>query len=352
MSRSRDALATCDAFYRVRLGDPGRGACGGTAGDLLHRALTRAAEFEQDRAPVRRPSLCHDDTPLVYSARIGGHSAGPYRLLVEPGGLHRTTSAQIGYSLSLVDALLRQLSWCGASAAINAVTTSVIDDDASCVDQWWGGIWLGASVPRADQRNEQPDLRLYLNLRHGRAEDRWERIGKAFARLGAGSRENGWWRDAASSATPIGLALAIAGGELKVLRVYAVVPEAMIRHLCVRSGWAEGQERLDRFHQAFAARFGAQQSVTVGWDFRISRAIQPSPVRVKVDLCCQVLGGAKAEVVPWLSLLLRTWHLPTSGLAQFVRDLESHWRGFDPEFVGLDASRSGSQLTFYAKPHV
>ncbi|HEX7181042.1 MAG TPA: hypothetical protein VF756_04310 [Thermoanaerobaculia bacterium] len=328
-------------------------------GCLLHQALARSIT-EIPAAPVarRRPSMCHDGTPVVYSLKLhrGSVGAAPpgFRMLVEPGGVGIPVSRQIAFSLRVVQELIDQLAWQAAAGDLNEITELIFPAEAEIVDAWWGGVWLGASVgPPA------PELRLYLNLRHGDAPARWQRLADVLGHFGGPSltRVFGDWIAAVHPhGIPVGLGIVIAGGRLAALRAYAGLHQPSLDSLSAVLGPRRDAAgpALDDLCRGFAALGGFRpQSVTVGFDFIRDRSgvLRPEIARTKVDASCQLVEpSGRAALAPWIRELLSGWGLDPRPLDLFEEDLRTCWGACETEFLSVGFRDGVDHATVYSRP--
>jgi len=341
-------FAQLDGFFSDQLGAPAHAA------RVLHHALTRSIACCPHDQAIRRPSMCHDGTPVVYSVKLGASVRDAYRLLVEPGSLGHGVGRQVARSLSIADRVLEQLGWQAAVPVINTVAGCVFAGQEAVVERWWGGVWLGASIP--SDGGDRPELRLYLNLRNGPACDRWQRLAALFRRLecGDGSGRACAWIDAMMpAATPVGLAMVVSDGCVRGLRVYTVIHFDALGRLALAARAPDRHRALlQRFCTGFAQRFGAIERMTVGTDFALSgRGLEASVARIKVDLCCQLIAAERRSGVQhWVEEQLAALRIDARPLRRFVDRLRAHWHHADIEFVGLAVKDGMPEVTVYAKP--
>ncbi|HEX8600427.1 MAG TPA: hypothetical protein VF952_18160 [Chloroflexia bacterium] len=304
----------------------------------------------------RRPSMCHDGTPLVYSLQLDkGDKAPAFRLLVEPGGTGITVPQQISFSLRALDQLLHLLGWQESVEDVNAIVSRVFPSEATPVSHWWGGIWLGMSLD-----HQSADLRLYLNLRHGEALARWQRVADVLGWFGdeaLSATFNRWLAAVSSHATPVGLGVVVAGGRVRGLRVYtglyAPTQETM-EAACLDMAGGD-KLKLKLLTDTFTGWLGTfqPQSVTMGYDFRLEATgtLHPAIARVKVDISCQLLPSDKrADVVPVFSDIISAWDFDTTYLHEYLDDLRECFGGYVVEFLSLGFRGELDHVTLYTKP--
>lgn len=347
--------SSLEAFYRRRLPD-GSGASGPAR--LLQDAL--AESVDRPMPPTawrfRRPSLCHDGTPVVYSIKLRpGAPAAGYRVLVEPGDPRTGVAEQIDLTLALTGRLLAELGWVAARPGVDALVRAALPTHRDDRDRLWGGLWLGAAV---GERADRPELRLYVNLRHGEPVARWQRVADILAPHADPRLErpvSAWITRSAPAAVPVGLALAVREGSLAALRVYLGHHRPTLDSLAAVALVPRRSPALNRWLRGFEERFGAlpPQAATSGHDFVFRDGRLQELGRAKIDLCCQLLGAAeRPRLDRWLRGLPSA--LLGSGdalLGRFREDLREVFGGSTTEF--LSAGFSGGaldHLTVYERP--
>jgi hypothetical protein len=354
-----DAAATrVIEFYRRRVSQVQQEAALLRQGTLLHDTLCQAT-FAVPAVDVqrRRASMCHDGTPILYSLELTRSSECPaFRMLVEPGGVGLTVAEQINHSLRVADILLHRFGWQSAVDDLNSIAAFVFPKDSATVNQWWGGIWLGA-----DMESRRNELRLYLNLRYGEAQVRWQRVADVLAWFGDESLVvpfDALHRHAAPQAIPVGMGIVVAEGRIRGLRLYAGLHEPGISSiLSARPDQFSGaDDDIRLLCDTFTARFGAfvRQSVTLGYDFSLDEAgqLQPNVARTKIDVSCQhIPPAARPALVPMLEDLSTHWELDATLVEGFLQDLDSCFGGRDIEYFSVGFRARLDHATIYAKPH-
>lgn len=324
---------------------------------VLHDALIAAALDVPGGPAVRRPSMCHDGTPVTYSAALDAAGpCSPLRLLVEPGGCAIDVPRQLDGTLGLLHALLAERGWDGARAELDRVSAAVLPTRRDVTSAWWGGAWLGlVAEPGAPTQ-----LRLYLNLRWGSPQQRWQRALDAICGAADPSLTatlDGLVGTCAPVGVPVGLGLAFAAGELRALRLYVGV------HAPARTGPAALLPPELRHQEEVARRFGVlatqrlgpapAQSVTAGYDLLLrDGVVQPGIARCKVDLSCQPLdaaGRVQAELVA--REFAAVLGLDAGELDRFQDDLDDAYGGSTLEFLSLGIRPDRTGMSVYGKPH-
>jgi hypothetical protein len=331
-------------------------------GVVLHDALIRAiSNVASEDIQRRRASICLDETPVVYSLKLGREVYSDrlpgFRMLVEPGGLGITVPQQINTALGIVDELLQRLGWQAAAEDINAVVTRVFPRDSASVSHWWGGIWLGMALT-----HDRAELRIYLNLRHGEALQRWQRIADVLAWFGDESLTlplESLIARVCAHAIPVGLGV-IVSEALRGFRIYTGMYEPTVEAIHYARGTASQNELIDLksdiaiFCNAFTTAFGplARQSVTMGYDFVLQDGLLvPEVTRTKADICCHFVPRDRAHLLE--SLLedrLRAGDGNPVPLKSFLRDLQSSFGGATTEFIGMGLGERAEAINIYVKP--
>jgi hypothetical protein len=344
-------------FYEVYGRRAGLG--GAVRAEELHSALL-AATFEVRQAPAnhRRGSISVDGTPVVYSLQLplrGGRPA--FRMLCEPGGLAISVAEQVEFSRSVVRGLTERLGWRTAQAELEELLARAIPGDRSAMSDWWGGLWIGAAL-----QDDDADVRVYVNLRHGGHLSRWQRVADLLApfadqRLVPAVRE--WMDSAGLVAIPVGVAAVLGEAGLPVVRVYLGVELPGIAAIRAGRGkrFAESDAPLAEFCRGFEQCYGPfpRQSMTLGYDFarEDGGVFRPEVARFKVDVsfghvAADADTSADAFVAPRVD---RAFAGAAQAYAEFRGDLEACFGGSSIEYVSL-ASRGEhlSEMTVYARP--
>ena len=338
---------------------PGRDLQGDGAEATLLRELTGCVLPSGPASGwQRRPSLAHDGTPILLSLKLAHGRDDEVRLIVEPGSLVMTVARQIAFSLTTVDRLLGLLSWRSAAGDLNRIAGAVLPADPRATLEWWGGVWLGAAVcPALPGPRPPAEMRIYLNLRHGDAAERWGRLAALLGRFSGprGAVADEWLARVRPDATPVGLGAVVMEGRVRALRVYVVAKEpSSLVSLCQPIS-GPGATALTRARDGFLDEFDVpqSQSVTLGYDFLRGEdgTLLPRIGRVKVGLCFQ--GAApklRRRTVQWVERLLADWSLDADSLDGFIGDVSACWEGYDVEHVSLGFAPDPDHVTVYVKP--
>jgi hypothetical protein len=323
--------------------------------DVVRKLHSAAVDFA-DTPPVRRPSLCTDATPVVLSHESwrARDEASDVRVLVEPGGLHRTIPEQIDFALRTVDAVVHKVGWHAVIPELNAIIARTFPRRASDVVNWWGGIWLAVAGTPNDFT-----LRLYANLRDGSADARWRRVATILSSFGEPTSApivEELVRRTGSIAIPVGLGIAIAGSRVRALRLYCGVHSPSFATMA--AAWPDSiAPRLQDWSRAcvdIEAAVGSfsPQSVTIGHDLCIDDgAIVPAIARVKFDVCCQfVASHARPALVALLDRLARRFGVDADSMHLFVADVDACFGGCRVEFLSVGFANASTSVAVYVKP--
>jgi hypothetical protein len=305
----------------------------------------------------RRASLTLDGTPVVYSAEVGRAVGNRrLRLLVEPGNLDLDVAGHLACALATLRRLHELLGWPAPDEAIGGIWERIVPPDPDSVSAWWGGAWLGAALGGA----LPPELRLYLNLRHGDAAARWQRVADVLCGYADEELIEPFQRLLARvgpRAIPVGLGCVIRRGSLAGIRLYAGVhapaPEAVAA--CCSLALSHAAARAaEAFCDSFATAFGSPrpQAVTISHDFALDTAgeLRPEPTRFKVDVSCQPIRD-RAALIAWVDAVRARSALGAAPLGTFVDALERAFGGWDVEYLSASFTSDVDKLTVYARPH-
>lgn len=280
-----------EAYLHHRLACSEASLASEASGLVILRELAGSIMPSDDKLSwKRRPSISDDGTPVVLSWKASRKRDDFVRVLVESGTLRMTVAEQIAYSLTKLDCLLGLLEWREAAMEINAIIKQVFPTDSSATIGWRGGIWLGAEV-KSDF--SEAELRLYLNLRHGKPDERWRRL---FYLVSNFSSEEinpflgDWERMASLFAVPVGLGVVVSDGYVKGIRAYLSVENPTVESIEAAITGLQGNAHsaLHLVYDSFTSRFGAvyKHGVTIGCDFFPGAR---KPHRMKVDVCCHLV---------------------------------------------------------------
>jgi hypothetical protein len=350
--------SSLDTFFSQRMRSAGVGLAEQEQARALHGLLVAAAlEVPPQQVPRRQPSMSHDGNPLLYSLQLDGATSAPaFRLLVEPGGVGVTVAEQIDFSLRHLDAMVGRLGWSRLGPDFNALVRRVLPREATAVQDWWGGLWLGASLGP-----EGPELRAYFNLRHGNARARWGRVVDALALFATPELEQPFQelvQRVAPVGIPVGLAVSMRRDRIAGLRLYAAlytpVPEAVCAAGALGDTVAEAE--VHGLFRSYAQHLGPlpRQGATVAFDFSVrpDGGVEPVLARFKVDLCCAVLPQEvrRQQLRPWLLARHRNLGLKTEFLEEFLEELTQGFGGFEVDYLSLGFREGARQLTTYVRP--
>jgi hypothetical protein len=308
-------------------------------------------------AAQRRASISVDGTPIVYSVQLSPRAGAPaFRMLCEPGGLGITVDAQVAVARDVLRGLTARLGWHRAQAAAGQVLACVIPAEPGAMSDWWGGIWLGASLSA-----HETQLRVYANLRHGNYVARWQRVVNllspfADTRLETPLRH--WIDTAGRVAIPVGVGMVLTAGGLAVVRVYLGVETPGVETLRIARDerFASGDGPIFDFCAKFVDTFGTfpRQSVTLGYDFALPdcEAVEPHIARFKADVSFGHVGAQRADAFTAAAIARALPAACADGYHEFRQDLEDCFGGSSIEYVSF-ASRGEelSELSVYARPH-
>lgn len=321
---------------------------------LWQSLLKPTFNFPPATTPLRAASICIDGTPVVFSVKLTREQEAPaFRVLMEPGGTGITVPQQINCSLRAADELLQIMGWQEAAEQVNAIIRHVFPANSEELQNWWGGIWLGASIAET-----HTELRIYLNLRHGNAFHRWQRVADVLTEFSDESIIPVLEKligQTSPHAIPVGLGIVI-NKTVRGIRLYAGMNEPNENSIlnCISGDASMVKEDLHWFCKTIHDQFGefTRQSITLGYDFHLDKTgiLKPLITRTKIDMACQRF--AKSEgFTRFLHQTVQQFKFDNSQLPGFLADLDHCFSGSDVEYISLGVDNGIDHLTVYAKPH-
>lgn len=347
-----DARFNLESYLGRRLNSFGIGLSDKTQGTTLLRSLTASILPPVDQSLwVRRPSISDNGEPVVVSFKATRKAEQAVRILVECGSLRMTVAQQVAYSLTLLDDILGELGWRDVTDVLNSITTEIFPLNPSDTSLWRGGIWLGAEYTFSPSKVE---LRIYFNLRHGNAAERWSRLTtiiSSFASQSINPFLDEWRKRCSLLAVPVGLGVVVSNNKVSGIRAYLGVDIPNIETVSTLAGPISNDTRgvIAHMFNSYNVQFGqiSRQGVTMGYDF----LPQCSDVsRVKVDLCCNLIdAGYSLQMFNWIKTLLSEMSFQEEGLTEFLYDINTFWRTSTVQFLSLGFAPELQHATIYVQ---
>lgn len=324
---------------------------------MMYDKLICAALNVPNSPIVRRPSMAHDGTPLTLSTSITENTDSHLllRLLVEPGGQAISVSKQLELTLSLMDDLFSDCCWSVASRQLTSICQAVLPADRDTANDWWGGAWLGLTVHPTGSFQ----LRLYLNMRWGSLQDRWQRVMDAiclFADSALTPALTELVKCSEKGAVPVGLGLAFSRGELVAMRLYVGVedPAQYCFSSFLHSDMFFMRDEVVHYCKSVCDYLGElpRQSLTIGYDFVLQSGIVDAGIaRCKFDVSCQWIGRDDRVTIKQFSCdLAHSYGLASNSLSKFYDDIDNCFGGGLIEFLSLSVLSQSLGMSAYCKP--
>jgi hypothetical protein len=341
-----------------------RGIARDPESDFIYDTLLDSIiDIPDEEYEKRRPSMFIDGTKIGYSfksnminrnTKISNPVIPSFRVLVEPGGVGLTLPEQINHALMTLNRLVSALNWSGAGEPINRIVRRIFPENPAELSDWWGGIWLGASLLPGKNK-----IKIYLNLRSGDFRSRWQRLADIFAPYAEPSQEENFRslmeKTGRYRGIPVGLALVIADNAMLGFRVYIGLDDptpASVTDIMPKVSSAAAP-RLKAILNNICHEFQEfeDQSITISYDFLLeNERIDLMPYRFKADLCCHAFMELnRIGLEKWISGQIGA----ESGKLEFFQSLlNKHFGGSDPDYLSFGFKRNGSsQAALYAKPY-
>jgi hypothetical protein len=329
----------------------------GLASMIYSSLVDSVTDIPNEEVRKRELSMFLDGTMVGYSLQVNLEALSQessFRVLVEPGGCWVTLPEQINFTLLCINALFSKLKWGGASDDINRIMRLIFPRDPKLLNDWWGGIWLGG-----DFKESSCDLKIYLNLRNGSLESRWQKIADAFSPYAKGSMKSLFLevseRSIRLGGIPVGLGLVIIGGVLMGFRIYISLEKPEIdtiismipKNIKATPEFRKNLTGLENILGNFD-----NHSVTVSYDFVLKNKVLSSQIyRFKSDVCFNKFIDNKQSLFnKWLQEHLDDFS--NEKFNSFFSGLNSYFGGFDIDYLSLGLKNNNeSQLTCYTKPY-
>jgi hypothetical protein len=344
-----------EAFFRSWQGRQQRGPSDDATRWLHDQLLDAAYDMAPSQPARRRLAITTAGVPIVYSHKSSPDAAAsPFRMLVEPGGAGVTVAEQVRLSRNLLHRVLDGLGWQDAGGQVDEVLDALLPVDQEAFDHWHGGLGFGM---QADEHG--PELRLYCNVRHGELVSRWQRLTDAVAAF-ADQRAEAPFRAllerAVPRTVPAGVGLAVAGGQVRAIRLYvgllAATADSAVAAATESFGGSGGAIRLvvDSYRRWFGEL--GEQDITLAYDYAIrDGTLLPSVTRFKVDVWCEPANDSgRQRLLAWTQELAGSLGLAPSGLRAFFAELEGTFPGSTFQYVSLGCRSQAEELSVYLVP--
>ena len=341
-----------DAFFDRRTRDDDRI---GAIDAWLHEQLLDAAFCDATQTVCRRRlAISAAGVPVVYSYKCTPRDRSSFRMLAEPGGTGITVAEQVELSRALLDRAIKHFAWINACTPVNAMLDALLPSDPDSYAAWHGGIGFGF-----ESSDRGPELRVYVNVRHGDLLARWQRIVDAIGEI-ADERTEPALREivdiASPRAVPAGLAFAMDDRGVTGLRVYCGMSDASADGVtaALPRVLSAAAPSIAAFLRSYVDSCGelVSQDVTVAYDFAAHDGLlHPTVARYKVDVFCErVSGGDRDGLMAWLKAQVVSRDLPASGLYRFLNDVDEQFGGSALQYVSLGSRDRGEELSVYCIP--
>ena len=294
----------------------------------------------------------HDGTPIQYAVTLGSANH-TLQFLSEAGGSGVTGAERMRLNRECIATLAGRFQ---ASAALTSVTP-LLDAlaPATNVDLLadpGGAYWVGAAFSLA----RTPALRIYVNARWGKEQDRWVRLSRFAAHFGASAP---WVEIAgrlASDLQPLGMAITLHGDQPIDGRIYLSTYGKHMPHyeaLAEVYGGPDFMRQLRSFGRCVLGDDYVYPTQTAACSFGFGESPTPD---FKFELCAHCLFGSDVEAVA----RLRTWFEVAQLDATDYWDMldvlsEGHLSDTAPVlhcYVGMGLRRGAPYTTVYLKPQL
>ena len=308
--------------------------------------------FPHGTRPPDHSRINHDGTPIQYAVTIGS-AHHTLQFLGEAGSPGITGAERMRVNRECIATVTQRF---GADRVLSAVTPLLDvlapNTNVDLLADPGGAYWIGAAFTA----KREPRLRIYINARWGKEQDRWARLSRFAAHFG----ESAQWRDIAARLAPhlqpLGTAITLNGDKPPVGRIYL---SAYGKHMPFYEELADAYGGVDFMRQVRA--FGR---CMLGDDYAYptqtavcSFGFGENPILdFKFELCAHCLFASDAQAVA----RLRAW-FEAAGLdaADYWDMLDILSEGFVSDkapdlhcYVGIGLRRGAPYATLYLKPRL
>lgn len=308
--------------------------------------------FPYGSRPPNQSRINQDGTPLQYAVTLGA-SHPTLQFLGEAGGPGIAGAERMHLNRQCITSLAQRFQSQGALASAAGLLDALAPDtNIDLLTDPGGAYWIGAAFTAA----HTPRLRIYINARWGKEQDRWSRLNRFAEYFGQLQQ----WKDAANSLMydlePLGTAITFNGEKSPGGRIYLTTygkRMSFYEDLADRYGSGNFIHQLREFSRTMLGADYAYPTQTAVCSFGFGE--NPS-LDFKFELCAHCLFASDEEA----STRLRSWFdiarldasdywamlgiLSEGPLSSQALDLHS--------YVGIGQRGSQAYATIYFKPRL
>jgi hypothetical protein len=302
--------------------------------------------------PPDRSRINHDGTPIQYAVTIGSphHTL---QFLGEAGHPGIAGAERMRANRECMTTLTQRLRADHAFSSVTHVLDALAPPtDIDLLADPGGAYWIGAAFTAA----REPHLRIYVNARWGKAQNRWARLSLFAAHFDASAQ----WRDIAATLAPdlqpLGSAITFSGDTSPIGRIYLSAygkHMAFYEHLAQMYGSEDFRQQLRTFGRCVLGDDYVYPTQTAVCSFGFG---ENPTLDFKFELCAHCLFASDVEAVARLRSWFEVAQLEAADYWNMLDILsEGHLSDTAPEvhcYVGVGLRRGAPYATIYLKPRL
>lgn len=308
--------------------------------------------FSRDTRPPNHSRINHDGTPLQYAVTIGS-SHQTLQFLSEAGSPGIMGAERMRVNRDCFTTVAQRLhAHKSLSTAIPLLNAMAPETDIDLLADPGGAYWIGVAFTVM----QKPHLRVYINARWGKEQDRWKRLSQFASHFDQSIQ----WRDIATPLKPdmhpLGTAITFNGDKFPSGRIYLSAYGKRMpfyEELAKKYGGADFMHQLRTFGKYMLDDDYVYPTQTAVCSFGFDG---DSKLNFKFELCAHCLFSSDVEA----STRLRSWfEIANLHAADYwdVLDLLSEGNLSDKDldlhcYVGVGLRRGAPYTTIYLKPRL
>jgi hypothetical protein len=308
--------------------------------------------FPHGTRPPNYSRINHDGTPIQYAVTLGP-SHHTLQFLSEAGSLSVTSAERMRVNRECITTVAQRLH---ADEALLSVTPLLDvlapDTNVDLLADPGGAYWVGVAFSTA----RGPHLKIYINARWGKEQDRWARLSRFAAHFDKSAQWGNIAGRLAPDLQPLGTAITLQGGQPPTGRIYL---SAYGKHMPFYEKLAEVyggtsfMRQLGSFGRCVLGDDYVYPTQTAVCSFGLGDNPMPD---FKFELCAHCLFTSDVEAAARLRDWFEVTHLDTTDYWDMLNILsEGRLSDKAPDlhcYVGVGMQRGAPYATIYLKPRL
>jgi hypothetical protein len=308
--------------------------------------------FPRDSRPPNYSRINHDGTPIQYAVTIGS-SHHTLQFLSEAGCPGITGAARIRVNQECITNLAQRLHALEALSSVRRLLDALAPEtDVDLLADPGGAYWIGTAFTAGNE----PHLRIYINARWGKEQDRWKRLSQFAAHFDKSQQ----WQDVATmlapTMQPLGTAITFHGDEFPSGRIYLSAYGKRMPFYEELASIYGGENFMRQLHKFGKCMLGDDYVYPTQTGVCSLGFSENTILDFKFELCAHCLFASDAEAVARLQCWLETADLDASDYWDMLDILSEGYLGEKANdlhcYVGLGLRRGRPYGTIYLKPRL